>query len=134
MRRSIFCLSIGILCLAQGGAVRDLRCENAVNPRAVKTEHPQLSWTWGAPNIPRAYQILVASSEEKLQADDADLWDSGQVRTDQKTARYQGKPLTSLQHCYWKVRVWSDYDTPTFYTDPATWQMALMPFGEPATK
>lgn len=129
MRRSVFCaLLAAALCLAQGGNVRDLKCEDAVNPRGVKTEHPQLSWTWAPPTTPRAYQILVASSPEKLDADVGDLWDSGQVRTDKKTAQYNGKPLQSLQHCYWKIRVWSDYDTPTLYTDTATWQMAMMSF------
>ena len=32
-----------------------------------------------------AYQVLVASSPEKLAADQGDLWDSGRVATDQST-------------------------------------------------
>lgn len=119
---------------AQGGQIRDLRCENELNPRGVKTLHPKLSWTWSPPAAPRAYQILVASSEEKLRAGIGDLWDSGQVRTDQKSAQYQGRPLTSYERCFWKVRVWSDYDTPTFYTEAANWQMAMLHFGPPETK
>lgn len=131
MRRPMICaLLLAVVCLAQGGAVRDLRCENATNPRNVKTPHPQLSWTWGGAAAPRGYQILVATSEDKLRANEADLWDSGLVRTDQKTAKYQGKPLSSMQHCYWKIRVWSDYDTPTFYTEPAGWQMGMLPVAE----
>jgi alpha-L-rhamnosidase len=143
-RRTYCALSIVALCLAgaenptpafaQGGQISGLKCENAVNPRGVKAEHPQFGWTWGPPTTPRAYQILVASSEEKLQADIGDLWDSGQVRTDQKSAVYQGKPLTSLQRCYWKLRVWNDYDTPTMWTETQTWQMALLSFSEPETK
>jgi alpha-L-rhamnosidase len=142
--RPYFAMFVSALCLlwavgsapafAQGGNVRDLKCENEINPRGVKSEHPRLSWSWAAAAPPRAYQILVASSEEKLRANEADLWDSGQVRTDKKTAEYQGKPLSSFQHCYWKIRVWSDYDTPGFYTESANWQMALLPFGEPETK
>lgn len=132
MKRTFFLgLLPALLCLAQGGGVRDLRCDNQVNPRAITDSHPQLSWTWAANNIPRGYQILVASSEEKLKAENGDLWDSGLVRTDRKSAQYEGKPLTSYQRCYWKVRVWSDYDTPTFYTEPATWQMGLLPFSQP---
>src|SRR5271168_1418443 len=102
MRPPAYCaLCIAVLCLvwapgptpatAQGGAIRDLRCENEINPRDVTTQHPRLSWSWSGTG-PRAYQILVASSEEKLKRDDGDLWDSGQVRTNQKTAQYQGKP------------------------------------------
>ena len=131
MRLRRYCIFlIAILCLAQGGQVRDLRCESQTNPRGIKAEHPRLSWTWAAPAPPRAYQVLVASSQDRLDANEADLWDSGRVVGDKTSAQYEGRPLTSFEHCYWKVRVWSDYDTPGFYTEPATWQMALLPFGE----
>lgn len=120
-------------CAAQGPS-RDLHCENATNPRGVKTPHPQLSWAVPSPRAPRAYQILVASSEEKLKADEGDLWDSGRVMSDGHTARYQGKPLASLQRCYWKVRVWNDYDTANGYSDTANWQMGVMSFDGPEGK
>jgi alpha-L-rhamnosidase len=119
---------------AQGGPVRDLRCENATNPRGVKAPRPQLSWTWGQPRPPRAYQVLVASSEEKLKADEADLWDSGRVLSDRKTVQYQGKALSSLERCFWKVRVWNDYDTAGAYSDPASWEMGLLFFADPEPK
>jgi alpha-L-rhamnosidase len=142
MRSPIKCtLFITALCLAwavsptpaaaQGGPVRDLRCENATNPRGVKAPRPQLSWTWGQPRPPRAYQVLVASSEEKLKADEADLWDSGRVLSDRKTVQYQGKALSSLERCFWKVRVWNDYDTAGAYSDPASWEMGLLFFDAP---
>jgi alpha-L-rhamnosidase len=125
-------LSIAMVSLAwaQGGPIHDLKCENAANPRGLKTQHPRLSWAFDPPAPPRAYQILVASSEEKLNADDADLWDSGMVHSNQKTALYQGKSLSSFQHCYWKVRVWSDYDSVGRYSEPATWQMGLLSYVE----
>ena len=118
----------------QASQIKDLKCENAVNPRNVTSDHPQFSWAWGPPTTPRAYQILVATSEEKLKADIADMWDSGQVRGDRKAAQYQGKPLKSLEHYHWKLRVWSDYDTPTLWTEIQSWQMALLSFTEPETK
>ena|SRR6266567_506931 len=109
---------------------RDLRCENATNPRGIKAGRPRLSWTSTTPRPPRAYQILVASSEEKLKADEGDLWDSGRVMSDKPAAQYQGKPLSSLQHCFWKVRMWNDYDTVGGYSDPASWQMGVLSFSE----
>jgi alpha-L-rhamnosidase len=120
--------------LAQAAQIKDLKCENEVNPRGLKTEHPVFGWTWGPPTTPRAYQILVATSEEKLKADIGDMWDSGQVRTDKKSAEYQGKPLAALHHYYWKLRVWSDYDTPTLWTEVESFQMALLSYTEPETK
>src|ERR1051326_5980551 len=113
---------------AQAG-LRDLRCENATNPRGVKTPHPRLSWLFG-PSPQRAYQVLVATSEEKLNANEGDLWDSGRVRSDRKTAQYQGKPLESLQRCFWKVRVWNDYYTAGGYSDPASWEMGVLFFDD----
>jgi alpha-L-rhamnosidase len=74
-----------------------------------------------------AYQILVASSEEKLKAGEGDLWDSGKVISDQSTqVPYQGKGLSSRQHCYWKVRVWDKDGEANGYSDPASWEMALL--------
>jgi len=76
----------------------------------------------------------VASSEEKLKADEGDLWDSGRVISDLKTAQYQGKALSSLQRCFWKVRVWETYYEATGYSDPASWDMGLLFFGDPEAK
>ena len=54
-----------------------------------------------------AYQVLVASTPEKLAADQGDLWDSGRVASDQSTQIvYAGKPLQSRMRCHWKVRLW----------------------------
>jgi alpha-L-rhamnosidase len=113
---------------------RDLRCENATNPRGVKTPQPQLSWTLSPAVVQHAYQILVASSEEKLKADEGNLWDSGKVISAQKTVPYHGKALSSLQHCYWKVRIWGAYYSPSGYTETANWEMGLLFFDKPEAK
>ena len=133
MRRPTNCVLFLIaLCLVWAvsptplAAQYDLRCENAVNPRGVKALQPQLSWALNSALMQRAYQVLVATSEEKLKADEGDLWDSGIVRSDQKTVRYQGRPLSPLQRCYWKVRVWDTYYQATFYSDPASWEMGAL--------
>ena len=112
----------------------ELKCENAVNPRGIKTEHPQLSWTMNTALTLHGYQVLVASSEEKLAANDGDLWDSGKVWTYKNKVEYRGRPLASLQKCYWKVRIFGNYWSPTFYSEPATFQMGVLPFGEPGKK
>ena len=54
-----------------------------------------------------AYQILVASSAERLANDQGDLWDSGQVESDETIhIPYAGQRLRSSQQVFWKVRVW----------------------------
>jgi len=116
----------------QGG--HDLRCENATNPHGVKAPNPKLSWVVDLPAVQVAYQVLVATSEEKLKADKGDLWDSGRVTSDQKTVQYRGKALSSLQHCYWKVRTWGSYYSPTPYSELANWEMAVLPYDSPEAK
>jgi len=125
-----FCLVWVISCTpaaAQSSQVLD--CENATNPRGVTVMNPHLSWTSGLASNPNqyAYQILVASSAEKLKANEGDVWDSGEVISDQRAAQYQGKPLSSLQHYYWKVRVWSfPFYGVSAYSDPASWTTGLL--------
>src|SRR5271157_3004725 len=79
--------------------VGGLRCEYLVNPLGIDVEKPRLSWVLASG--PRghgqsAYQILVASSPEKLQRNDGDLWNSGKVGSSQTTfVVYSGRPLPS---------------------------------------
>lgn len=110
-----------LLCLctasADTGALRPvrLRCERMTNPLCVDQSRPHLSWVC-EPTGPAsrglrqtAYQILVASSASELRNNKADLWDSGKVASDANVAvSYAGKPLSSRQRVFWKVRLWGE--------------------------
>ena len=53
----------------------------------------------------------MASSPEKLAINQADLWDSGKVKSDRtKSIPYGGKRLAKGQSAYWKVRCWNSPD------------------------
>lgn len=109
-------------------AVR-LMCENAVDPLGVDAANPRLSWqvTSDARGARQsAYQILVASTAEKLAADDADLWDSGRVESDAARVRYAGQPLGSSQQAFWKVRAWNEHEHASPWSAPATWTMGVL--------
>lgn len=114
--------------IAAAQAPMELKCENAINPRGIKAARPELSWTMNTALTLHGYQILVATSEEKLKANEADLWDSGRVLTYANKVQYKGKPLASLQRCYWKVRIFGNYWSPTFYSEPASFQMGVLSF------
>jgi len=107
-----------------------LRCEYLENPLGIGQARPRLSWEMrdnrrGAAQT--AYQVLVASSPEKLAADTGDLWDSGRVASNQSAqVVYQGKPLASRMRCYWKVRLWDAEGQPTPWSRPAMWSMGLL--------
>ncbi|SEW22306.1 alpha-L-rhamnosidase [Chitinophaga sp. YR573] len=104
-------------------SVNHLRCEMLTNPEGIDVLTPRLSWeiNGAGNNIKQtAYQVIVASSIEKL--NEGDLWNSGKVSSDQSIhITYAGKPLKSGTDCYWKVKVWttagvSDWSTPTHWS------------------
>lgn len=107
-----------------------LRCEYRVDPMGVDNLHPRLSWivkSHERAQIQTAYQVRVASSPENLEAGNADLWDTGQVRSDKTTSiEYRGKPLVPDQRCYWQVRVWDRNNNASAWSDTAMWSMGLL--------
>ena len=108
-----------------------LRCEYLVNPPAIDTTEPRLSWqiesnSRGASQS--AYQIIVATSAAGLASNKGDLWDTGKVASNQTIQiAYQGKPLASRQRCFWKVRVWDQNGRASTWSSPAQWAMGLQP-------
>jgi alpha-L-rhamnosidase len=108
----------------------DLRCEYEANPIGINVVQPRFSWKLqderrGARQS--AYRVLVASSEEFLARDEADLWDSGEVQSDQTAwIEYQGKPLVSRQRAYWKVQVRDEQGDASEYSSTAWWESGLL--------
>ncbi|MGE5609212.1 MAG: glycoside hydrolase family 78 protein [Bacillota bacterium] len=123
------------LCLSSTDALAslvpaNLRCEYQTNPLAIDTPRPRLSWILASDEraqFQSAYQILVASSEDLLSRDRADLWDSGKVKSSEQThIPYAGLPLASRQRCFWKVRTWDQDAHPSPWSPAATWTMGLL--------
>ena len=92
--------------------ITNLRCEMLVNPLGIDVKQPRLSWQLSSDqrNIQQtAYQIMVSSSEEKLNKDDADIWNSGKQNSSQSIhLNYAGKPLQSATKYFWKVKVFTN--------------------------
>lgn len=107
-----------------------LRCEYAPNPLGVDALQPRLSWVLQSSErgqTQTAYQVLVAASEAKLAQNQGDLWDSGRVASSASLhVVYAGKPLTSGQRVFWKVRVWDRDGQAGGYSEPAWWEMGLL--------
>lgn len=114
-------------------AVADLRCEFMRTPLGLDDRQPALSWVALDERrdvMQSAYRILVASSEALLAQDKGDLWDSGEVTSDQShLVVYGGKPLVSRQRCFWKVQVKSrsgDTEQVSSWSQPSWWEMGLL--------
>ncbi len=108
---------------------QNLKCEMLTDPQGIGTAAPRLSWQITSDErntIQTAYEILVASSPQKLAADEGDLWDSHKVALDQSImVQYAGKPLQSRAICYWKVRIWTTKGE-SEWSKPAFWSVGLL--------
>ncbi|MGG1554751.1 family 78 glycoside hydrolase catalytic domain [Paenibacillus ferrarius] len=110
------------------------KTEYMTNPLGLDCLQPRLFWqlesdTPGASQS--AYHIQVATSPEGLAQGEADMWDSGEVRSDASThLPYDGEPLQSETSYYWRVRVWDEAGQPTAWSDIAFWSMGLLSRGE----
>ena len=111
-----------------------VECDDALNPLGVDVAQPRLTWQLRSTEraqVQSAWHILVASSPEKLAANEGDLWDSGRVASDQSAHhRYAGTPLQSSQTVWWKARVWDGNGEVSAWSEPATWTMGLLRAGD----
>ena len=86
--------------------------EFAEAPMAIGTRTPRFSWEvplMGRARRQSAFQILVATREDLLEPDKADLWNSGRVESGQSTnVTYAGADLKSNIDCHWAVRLWDE--------------------------
>ena len=114
-----------------GAAVKpvSLSCEMLANPAGIDVTAPRLSWKLqgeGRNLFQKAYRIIVASTPGKLSENNGDLWDSGEVFSDQSVLiGYNGKKLESRMNCYWKVMIRTS-DGKEAWSEPAKWSMGLL--------
>ena len=89
--------------------VKSLKCDFQANPVGIENRSPGFSWEIYSDqrNVKQeTYQLLVASSMENLNIEDADIWSPGVVNSTYSIQiKFDGKALESATRYYWKVRV-----------------------------
>lgn len=117
MRRYIYGLALILMVLPVYAAKKktlpavsatDLRTERLVNPMSIDTPHPRLGWRIESSEkdvMQTRCHIIVASTREKAEALDGDLWDVTLEGDRSQWVPYQGKTLKSNTRCYWRVKV-----------------------------
>jgi hypothetical protein len=99
----------------------------------IRNAKPAFSWVVNdaSPNAHQeAFQILVASSGERLALDEGDLWDSGEPdpgtvwKSDNQSTNvsYDGAVLDSESEYVWKVRTWNGVGNASPWSDVCTFQ------------
>ncbi len=125
----IFFFSLFQLSAAADPSVVKLLCEYKVNPIGIDTPNPRLSWQIEASSpgiMQEAYQVIVSSSREGLEAGGDLAWDTGKVLSSQSIhIAYQGRETQSRQRYYWKARVWTG-DQASDWSEAAFWEMGLL--------
>jgi hypothetical protein len=92
---------------------------------------PRLEWRLAAAQADgrgvgqSAYRVLVASSQQTLDADRGDMWDSGRVQSGESFGvAYRGKPLAAEKTYFWKVMVWDERGDAAPWSTTGSWTMA----------
>ncbi len=115
--------------LAAQVSLQNLKCEMLVNPLGIDVTQPRLSWEIlsSKRNVTqKAYQVLVASTAEKLAQNDGDLWNSGKIDKDESIhVKYSGQALNSRMRCYWKVKTWTTAGE-SDWSATNSWTMGLL--------
>ncbi len=110
--------------------VEDLKCEMLEAPLAIDNTSPHFSWKMRSKQhgaTATAYQILVATTLDKLNEEEADLWNTGKVADAASVGiAYGGKPLASRSLAYWKVRVWNQNDEASDWSKPTSFGIGLL--------
>jgi alpha-L-rhamnosidase len=127
--RSTFVAIVAMVSTASATPVH-LRCEYLENPLGIDKASPQLSWQ--SDNNERdwkqvAYQVLVASTAERLGTGKPDVWDSGKTESAESVGIvYRGPTLQSRRRYYWRVRVWDAGGHVFDSVETAWWEMGLL--------
>ncbi|MGW7205595.1 family 78 glycoside hydrolase catalytic domain [Streptomyces sp. NPDC054837] len=115
---------------AQRGPVRSLTVEHRTDPLGTDAKRPRFGWRTRSATrgwSQGAYQILVASSPDRLTSSRADVWNSGRVRSaDSVAVRYDGEPLRASTRYHWTVTVWDAEGRPAGTGPAAFFETALL--------
>ena len=110
--------------------VAGLRCEYLTNPLGIDVKNPRLTWQVQTiePNFKQtAYEIRVAESPAMLNRENKQIWNSGQVMSDQSVnVVYKGAPLESKKRYYWQVRIWDSRQRSTAWSEPVWWETGVL--------
>ncbi|MDF2266333.1 family 78 glycoside hydrolase catalytic domain [Streptomyces coacervatus] len=114
----------------EDSAVSGLTVEHRTEPLGVDAARPRFGWFMRSAVRGRsqgAYQILVASSPDKLTSARADVWNSGRVRSSDSVAvRYTGRSLGASTRYHWTVTVWDAEGRPVGTASPSFFETGLM--------
>lgn len=131
--RFVLLLLLTVACAPPPGLAQvpaQLKVEYQTLPLGIDAATPRFSWeltneTLGMQQT--KYQILVASSEKNLRANNGDVWNSGPVESSQSiNVSYGGEPLQPTSRYFWKVKSWDQPEDASAYSEAAWFETGLL--------
>ena len=106
-----------------------LLTDGMTNPQTLDRGTLLLSWIMNDSyrgGMQTAYQILVASSVAKIEANVGDIWDSGKIISgNSSSVPFDGKTLAPATRYWWKVKLWDKDGKESPFSKAGTFDMGL---------
>ncbi len=110
------------------GVAIGLTVENIRQPEFAQINDAEPEFGWLVPKemgFQAAYQILVASSQENINNNIGDMWNTGQIRSSHSAdISFTGKSLDPGKFYYWKVRLWDTSNRTSAYSESQTFKIS----------
>jgi len=128
---SIFCFSCNKVTTSKSALSFDkLLVNTKQNPSTIESKQPLFSWVVDAEGFNKSqssYHILVASSKEKLNENEADIWNSKKVESNKSAfVKYQGQDLKAMKIYFWKVKIWDEKGVASNWSAVQKFEMGLI--------
>jgi len=112
-----FCLAIASLQLNAQIKIEDAKCNDKHNPVGIPENNIYFNWELSSSENNQsqtAYQLVIASTKEKLAAQNFDVYNSGKLNSDASVmVNSKGRQLQSATTYFWKVKVWDKHGKPS---------------------
>jgi len=108
------------------GIPSGLTVEYIRDPRFTMIQDRKPEFSWIVPQeavIQKGFQLLVSSTRDNIEKNIGDVWNSGNVRSNQSTdVEFGGDALKENASYFWKVRVFDQDNRLSEYSDPQQFQ------------
>jgi len=106
-----------------------LLTDGMINPQAIDRGAPLFTWIMNDSDRGEkqtAYQIMVASSLTKIDANEGDIWDSKKINSSNSASvPFGGSILSPATRYWWKVKLWDKDGNQSPFSSPGTFDIGL---------
>jgi len=94
----------------------------------ISDSNPEFTWIVPDKAVRQtAYQILLASSNEILTRDEADLWNSNKcISSRSSEIEYSGGRLSDNSRYFWKLRIWDQKGNPSAWSEIQSFKTGML--------